>query len=98
MRERHIRWLVGVGVVDELVGGGRRLVREVWGHNGRGACRYVEGFWLLGGAPTPARRAGPVYYVDAVRAVSKLKLDFRTSLLMKMDFKGGFELLSASLS
>eukprot|EP00966_Prymnesium_polylepis_P055649 1287204-Prymnesium_polylepis.1 len=48
--------------------------------------------------PTRARRVRPAHLVDAALAVSKLKVDFRTSPLIKMDFKGRFEEISASPS
>ena len=44
--------------------------------------------------PTRARGVRPVHSVESDSAVSKLKLDFPANPLSKLDFKGGFELLS----
>ena len=47
---------------------------------------------------TPARGVAAGHPVDPEKAVSKMKLKFRTPPSSKLKFKGGFELLSASLS
>ena len=49
-------------------------------------------------AYTPARGVAAGHPVDPEKAVSKMKLKFRTPPSSKLKFKGGFELLSASLS
>ena len=50
------------------------------------------------GGYTPARRVAAVMGCRSGKAVSKLKLKFRTPPSSKLKFKGGFELLSTSLS